>query len=222
MAETFRSLRTAVLFSAAEQTPRVVLVTSAGESEGKTVTALNLATAMADSGSRVLLVDADLRFPGCHHILGVENRRGLSTYLAGDADLDGMVVDLARPRLALLPAGPVPSNPAELLGSARMVNVIARLRERYDFVIIDSPPVLPVTDAVVLSRASDGVVLVVKGQDTPRDLVRRARDQLLQANARLIGAVVNNVDPSWKDFYFYKRDSSGHRRNVPAQERSAI
>ena len=221
VAESFRSLRTAVLFSASEHAPQVILVTSASASEGKTVTALNLATAVADSGSRVLLVDADLRLPGCHQILGVDNRRGLSTYLAGMADLEGVIVDLTKPRLAFLPAGPLPSNPAEMLGSARMYDAIRSLRGQYDFVILDSPPVLAATDAVVLGRVTDGVVLVVKGQDTPRDLVRRARDQLVQAHARLIGAVVNNVDRHWGDFYFYKKYGGGVRHSRSEEQPAA-
>ena len=221
VAETFRSLRTAVLFSASEHAPRVILVTSASDSEGKTVTALNLATAVADAGSRVLLVDADLRLPGCHQILGVDNHRGLSTHLADAAELETVIVELTKPRLAFLAAGPLPTNPAEILGSARMHEAIRSLRRRYDFVILDSPPVLAVTDAVVLSRVVDGVVLVVKGQDTPRDLVRRARDQLLQANARLIGAVVNNVDRHWGDFHFYKKYGGGFRHDRRPEEQSS-
>ena len=108
-------------------------------------------------------------------------------------------------RLFFIPAGPTPPNPAELVGSARMRDALEELRDEYDFVILDSPPVLPVTDAVVLGREVDGAVLVVKGHDTPRELLRRARDQLLQANVHLLGAVVNNVDLRWGDQYFYGR-----------------
>jgi len=204
IAETFRSLRTAVLFSSAES-PRLILCTSAEGNEGKTVTALNLAIAVADAGSRVLLVDADLRVPGCHRVLKVDAARGLSNYLIGEASLDSVIVDLDAPRLSFLPAGPVPPNPAELVGSARMREALAHLRERYDFVILDAPPILPVTDAVVLSRIADAVVLVVKGQHTPRDLVRRARDQLVQAGANLIGVVANGVNMEWGDRYTYQR-----------------
>ena len=109
-----------------------------------------------------------------------------------------------------MPAGPTPPNPAELVGSARMRDALDALREAYDFVILDSPPVLPVTDAVVLGREADGAVLVVKGHDTPRELLRRARDQLLQANVHILGAVVNNVDLRWGDTYFYSRYYGGY------------
>jgi capsular exopolysaccharide synthesis family protein len=205
VAEAFRSLRTAVLFSAAGAPPRVILVTSAGAGEGKTINSLNLATTLADAGSRVILLDVDLRRPGCHHVLGIDNECGLSSFLAGQAELDAVVHALDAPRLDFVPAGPTPPNPAELVGSARMREALERLQEEYDFVILDSPPVLPVTDASVLAREADGVVLVVKGHDTPRELVRRARDQLQQAGARLLGVVVNNVDLGWGDLYLYNR-----------------
>jgi capsular exopolysaccharide synthesis family protein len=204
-AEAFRALRTAVLFSTPAAPPKVIMVTSAGASEGKTVTSVNLASSLAEGGSRVLLVDVDLRRPRCHHVLGVTNERGLSSFLAGQAEFESVVHPVDGTSLFFVPAGATPPNPAELVGSARMRDAVEQLRDRYDFVILDSPPVLPVTDAVVLGREADGVVLVVKGYDTPRELVRRARDQLLHASVHLLGAVVNNVDLNWGDHYFYNR-----------------
>jgi len=216
VAEAFRSLRTAVLFSAPAAPPKLILVTSAGAGEGKTVSALNLAASLAEAGSRVLLVDVDLRKPSCHRALGIENDRGLSSYLAGQVERAAITRELATPRLFFIPAGPPPPNPAELVGSARMREALAAARAEYDFVIVDSPPVIPVTDAVVLARAADGVLLVVKGHDTPRELVRRARDQLAQTGARLLGAVVNNVDLGWSDMYFYNRYYGYYR--APAEQ----
>lgn len=205
-AEAFRSLRTAVLFSTPGAPPKVVMLTSAGASEGKTVSALNLAASLAESGARVLLLDADLRRPSCHHLLGLENTRGMSNFLAGQSDdIADVTLELDAPRIAFVPAGPPPPNPAELVGSLRMHEALTQVRGTYDFVVIDAPPVLPVTDAVVLARETDGVLLVVKGHDTPRELVRRARDQLVQVNVHLLGAVVNNVDMGWGDLYFYHR-----------------
>jgi len=221
VAEAFRSLRTALLFSAAADPPRVILVTSAADGEGKTVTALNLAATLADAGWRVLLVDADLRDPNGHEALKVENRCGLSTVLAGQADLDSTIRELAAPRLSFLPAGPTPARPAELVGSGRMQSVMQHLRNCYDFIVVDSPPVLAVTDAVVLARVVDGVVLVMKGHDSPREFIRRARSQLQHTGARLLGVVVNNVDHHWGDLDVYRR-YTGYRHQPPAaQQRGA-
>ena len=203
--EAFRAFRTALLFSTPAAPPKVILMTSAGASEGKTVTSLNLASTLAESGSRVILLDVDLRRPACHHVLGIANDEGLSNFLTGRVELPSVIRPLDGSRLFFVSAGPTPPNPAELVGSARMRGALENLRDEYDFVILDSPPVLPVTDAVVLGRDADGVVLVVKGYDTPRELVRRARDQLLHANIHLLGAVVNNVDMHWGDHYFYSR-----------------
>lgn len=205
VSEAFRSLRTSVLFSTPGAPPKVLLVTSAGMGEGKTVVSTNLAATLAESGSRVLLIDGDMRHPSCHPSLGVDNTRGLSSFLTGQLPLEEVTHELARPRLWFVPAGPTPPNPAELLGSVRMREAIASLRERFDFVVLDSPPVIPVTDGVVLSREVDGVVLVVKGHDTPCEMVRRARDSLQVAGAHLLGAVVNNVDFGWGDFFHYDR-----------------
>jgi capsular exopolysaccharide synthesis family protein len=214
VAEAFRTLRTAVLFSTPGHAPKLILVTSATASEGKTVNCLNLAAALAESGSRVLLIDVDLRHPSCHRGLGVENAVGLSNYLAGQKPLEDIVQRLDSPKLTFVPAGPTPPNPAELVGSKRMSDLIQLARRDFDFVLLDSPPVTPVSDALVLSRASDGVVLVVKGQDTPKDLVRRARDQLVMAGANLLGTVVNNVGPTWGEFRFYQRYYGYYHRPV--------
>jgi succinoglycan biosynthesis transport protein ExoP len=205
ISEAFRALRTAVLFSTPGAPPKVILLTSATSGEGKSVTSLNLAATLAESGSRVLLIDADLRRPTCHRSLGTGNARGLSSFLSGQATLAEVITPLDKPHLDFLPAGPTPPNPAELVGSSRMRDLLASLRDEYEFVIVDSPPVVPVTDGVVLSREADAVVLVVKGHDTPLELVRRARDHLGVANAHLIGAVINNVDLGWGDLYFYSR-----------------
>ncbi len=203
VAEAFRSLRTAVLFTARGAPPKVVVVTSAVAAEGKTVGSLNLATALAEAGSRVLLLEADLRHPRCHRTLGVDAARGLASVLAGQEELESVIHSLEAPRLSFIPAGAVPPNPAELVSSARMREIVASLRSRYDFVIIDTPPVLPVTDAVVLAREADAVVLVVRGHGTPSGLVREARDRLLMTGAPLLGVVVNDVDLNWGDLYLY-------------------
>src|SRR5213594_2683650 len=203
VAEAFRSLRTAVLFTARGAPPKVIVVTSAVAAEGKTVGSLNLATALAEAGSRVLLLEADLRHPRCHRTLGVNADRGLSNVLDGQEALESVIHALEAPPLFFCPAGSLPRNPADLVSSPRMRQALERLRSQYDFVIVDTPPVLPVTDAVVLAREADAVVLVVKGHGTPSALVREARDRLLMAGAALLGVVVNDVDLTWGDLYLY-------------------
>jgi capsular exopolysaccharide synthesis family protein len=208
IAETFRILRTALLYSNGGAPPQIIQVTSAASGEGKTVTALNLASALAEGGRRVLLIDVDLRHPGCHELLGVPLRPGLSSVLDGSAELGRVVREIKSPRLAFISAGPRPANPAELVGAQRLTAALAELRAHFDFIVLDSPPVLPVTDAVLLSRAADSVLLVLKGQGAAGELVRRARDQLVVAGARVAGIVVNNVNRSWGDYPLY--DSYPH------------
>src|SRR5262249_35007330 len=220
IAEAFRTLRTSVLFARPAAARKVILVPSATSNEGKTVNCLNLAAALAESGSRVLLMDVDLRHPSCHRAFAVENTTGLSNCLAGQTGLDAIVHELERPRLWFVPAGATPPNPAGVGGWRRRRGGRARARGGFDFVIRDPPPVTPVSDALVLARASDGVVLVVKGQDTPKDLVRRARDQLALTGAHLLGAVVNNVGTAWGDFRFYQR-YYGYYHRPQLQEESA-
>ena len=211
-AEAFRTIRTALLLSATDEPPRVTVVTSASPAEGKTVASVNLALALAQAGARVILVDADLRHPRAHAALGVSTDTGLSSVLLGRTVLPTAVQRIEEPPLALLASGPVPTNPSELLGSARMGMLLTHLRDAYDFVIIDTPPVLAVTDAVLLARDADGVILVVKGEHTPRALVRRARDRLAFAGARFLGVVVNNVDDQWSGTYYgYPRPYYGQR-----------
>ena len=205
VAEAFRHMRTALLFSDFSASAKLIVMTSAGAAEGKTVASMNLATALAEAGARVLLVDADLRHPRCHVCLGIPNDHGLASHLADPdgAGLEASVQVLQSPPIHVLPAGRPPTNPAELVTSARLRRTFEELRERYDYVIVDTPPVLPVTDAVVIAREADGVVLVVKGHETPRELVRRARDRLALAGARLLGVMVNNVGLGWDETYFY-------------------
>ncbi len=221
VAEAFRSMRTAVLFSSPGSPPRVILLTSAAASEGKTATSLNLATTLATAGSSVLLIDCDLRRPSCHRAFGVSNENGLSRYLAGQVEFADVVHTVEVPNLRFVPAGPTPPNPAELVGSERMRDTLERLRDEYDFVIIDSPPTLPVTDAVLLGREADGVILVVKGNDTPRELVRRARDQLTQAGVHMLGALINNVNRGWGEMYGYGRYYGAYYGPSPGSEHHA-
>lgn len=204
MAESYRALRTSLLLTSVGGPPRVILVTSALPQEGKTTTSINVAVVLAQKDTRVLLVDADLRRPSIHKTLGMVPRSGLSNVLTGSTTLEQAVVRSAiLPNLFLLPAGTPPPNPAELLASSNMKDVLAQLREQYDHIVIDTPPTLSVTDAVVMSSRADRVILVIRSGQTTKQALRRARDLLLQVNAKLCGVLMNAVDLNSPDYYYY-------------------
>lgn len=206
--EAFRALRTALLLSQAERPPQVILVTSALPREGKTTAAANLAVTLAQLGDRTLLIDADLRKPGVGRILDLTDGKyaGLSSYLAGVSSLDLVTVPHpAIPNLAAIPTGPLPPNPADLLSSHKLADAVAKLRSQYKFIVIDSPPVMAATDAVILSVQADGVLLVVRSGETPKEAFTRARDLLIGVKCRLLGVVLNAVDSSSPDYYYSYR-----------------
>jgi capsular exopolysaccharide synthesis family protein len=204
MAESYRALRTSLLLSSLGAPPKVILITSALPEEGKTTTSLNTAAVLAQKGVRVLLIDADLRRPSIHKTLGMGPHSGLSNVLTGSADLQQTIVrSPVLPNLFILPAGSPPPNPAELLASVQMKDVLTQLREQYDHVVIDTPPTLSVTDAVVLATRVDSVILVIRSGRTTKTALRRARDVLAQVNARVTGVVLNAVDLSSPDYYYY-------------------
>jgi polysaccharide biosynthesis transport protein len=197
MAESFRILRTSILLSTAPRPPQMLLVTSANPREGKTCTAVNLALGLAQRGGRVLVVDADLRNPGVSKPLGLAeyDMPGLSSYLTGAYDIESALQPVAEiPNLWVLPSGPVPPNPAELLSSPVMEGMVRDLRRRFDHIVLDSPSLLLVTDATLLSAWVDGVVLVVESGVASRGGVKWARRILDQAGARILGAVLNKLD----------------------------
>ena len=200
-AEAFRTLRTNLQFSGLERHPRLVLVTSAGDGEGKTTVVANLGAALAESGKRVLLVDGDLRRPALHAAFGLPEAPGLTNTLLAD-EFDPRSLPTSVPNLALLPVGTLPPNPAEFIASERLGRLLARLAERYDHVLVDSPPVGLVADAAVLAPSVDGVLLVVCAGRTRRELARRAKEQLENVNARILGVVLNKAKPdrSLKDY----------------------
>jgi polysaccharide biosynthesis transport protein len=204
MAESYRALRTSLLLSNLGSPPKVIMVTSALPQEGKTTTSINCAVVLAQKGVRVLLIDADLRRPSIHKTLGMGPRSGLSNVLTGSSTLEQTVTRTAvLPNLYILPAGTPPPNPAELLASTNMRDVLAQLREQYDHIVVDTPPSLSVTDAVVLSPRADAVVLVIRSGQTTKQALRRARDILAQVNAKVIGVLLNAVDLSSPDYYYY-------------------
>jgi exopolysaccharide transport family protein len=204
MAESYRALRTSLLLTSLGGPPKVILITSALPQEGKTTTSINTAIVLAQKGTRVLLIDADLRRPSIHKTLGMGPKTGLSNVLTGNATLQQAVVrSNILPTLFVLTAGTPPPNPAELLASANMKDILAELREQYDHIIVDTPPTLSVTDAVVMSTRADAVVLVIRSGQTTKQALRRARDLLMQVNARVSGVLLNAVDLTSPDYYYY-------------------
>ena len=208
MSEAFRALRTALLLSQADRPPQVILVTSALPREGKTTAAANLAVTLAQLGDRTLLIDADLRKPGVGRLLSLGNGKyaGLSSYLAGVSSLDLVTIQHpAIPNLSAIPTGPLPPNPADLLSSHKLTEAIAELRAKFKFIVIDSPPIMAATDAVILSVKADGVLLVVRSGETPKEAFTRTRDLLLSVKCHLLGVVLNAVDSSAPDYYYSYR-----------------
>lgn len=202
--ESYRAIRTAILLSRAAEAPKTLLVASGAKAEGKTVTAVNIAMAFAQMGGRVLLIDADMRRARCHEVLGVHNLVGLTEVLVGQKQASDVIRPIGNGGLSFMSAGSVPPNPTELLASRRMQEVLEELSAAYDSVLIDSPPVMPVSDSVVLSRLVDGVVIVV-GPRTPKQLVRHACSRLGQVGARILGVVLNQVNMKSPDYYHYHR-----------------
>jgi polysaccharide biosynthesis transport protein len=214
MAESYRALRTSLLLTSLGGPPKVILITSALPQEGKTTTSINTAIVLAQKGTRVLLIDADLRRPSIHKALGIGPKTGLSNVLTGNATLQQAVGrSNILPTLFVLTAGTPPPNPAELLASSNMKDILAELREQYDHIVVDTPPTLSVTDAVVMSTRADAVVLVIRSGQTTKQALRRSREILMQVNARVAGVLLNAVDLSSPDYYYYYeyQGKYGHR-----------
>ena len=206
ISEAYRNLRTSVLLSSgAGHPPKVLLVTSSQRGEGKTTTSVNIAVTLAQTGDRVVILDCDMRNPRVHRVLGLSNQDGMSTFLSGNSELSGLIQESEVPNLFAITAGPIPPNPAELLGSVRMKQALVLLAETFEHIVIDSPPVLAVTDARILAPVVDGVILVIKGGETPKEAVQRTKRLLQEVHGHLIGTLLNNVDVRSADYYYYSR-----------------
>jgi polysaccharide biosynthesis transport protein len=222
IAEAYRHLRTSLLLSSAGQPPKTILVTSSQPSEGKTTTAINTAFMLAQTGAEVLIIDCDLRRPRLHTQFEVGNSKGLTTWLSGEKNLDNLLqICTKTPNLKILTSGPVPPNPAELLGSEEMRRLLSLLGERFAHIIIDSPPAISFTDASILSTMVDGVMLVVHGGRSSRAVVRRAKQQLLDVGAHIFGVVLNNVKLETQDYYYSGYYSNYYSTDVDNQSTSA-
>ncbi|HWQ88596.1 MAG TPA: CpsD/CapB family tyrosine-protein kinase [Desulfitobacteriaceae bacterium] len=203
ISEAYRMLRTNVEFTGVDSETKKILITSPGPREGKSTTAANLAVSIAQTGKSVLLVDSDMRNPSQHKIFDLDNREGLSLSLVQDQDSLKYVRITEVPGLVVLTAGPVPPNPAELLGSQRMKHLIAEVSKKFDVVIFDTPPVIAVADAAILAQEADGVILVLAAGEVNRDYARKAKEQLDKVGAKILGSVLNKVDMKSNDYNYY-------------------
>lgn len=227
LTEAFRNLRTAILYSSPGSPPKSILFTSAQAGEGKSGLSINTAITLSQLGGIGLLIDADMRRPTCHTFLEIPLKPGLSDYLTGHADLISIIKRTALPHLYCIPAGTIPVNPAELVASGRMKETIDLLSQRFDYIIMDSPPVLAVADALILSTLVKGVILVTHGGRTPRDMVQRALKNLLEVNATVLGAVLNNVNtrgngyPYYYQYSYYQSASGSTHQPHPEEPEAA-
>jgi len=208
IAEAFRNIRSNILMSSADTPPKVQLVVSSEHSEGKSMVSYNLACIMASMGDRVLLIDGDLRKPKLHTVFNIQNRQGLSSLLSQQSDLNSVILGTKVPNLSLITSGPIPPNPGELLGSAKMKNVMNMLVEKFDRIIIDSPVYQGIADASLLAAISDGVIMVVRSGMTSIENVRRTSKNLNSINIKILGAVLN--DQAWKSTYYYHARNYSH------------
>jgi capsular exopolysaccharide synthesis family protein len=202
LAESFKTLRTSVLLSSAGSPPQTIMVTSMAPQDGKTTIACNLAASIAESGSRVVLIDGDLRRPMLHEIFGLDNTEGLSTFIAGTSDIK--VDELAaHNNLYVVTSGPKPPNPSELLISKRLKILLGAFKEKFDFIVLDTPPLISVSDALVISKIVDASLVVVRFAKTSYEMMNHGMKQLEGIDAKLIGAVINEVDERKSGHYYY-------------------
>jgi len=219
-AEAFRQVRTNLQFLDVDNPPRALVVTSAVPNEGKTTTALNLAFALGESGHRVMLVEADLRRPRLARYLGMVENVGMTNVLSGAAELDDVLQPTANPAVTVLAAGPHPPNPSELLGSSRLQALLVTLRSRYDYIVFDAPPLLPVTDGAVLTAHADGAILVARHGHTERDKLGRAAESLRSVDGRVLGTILNMVPAKSSGYdysYYYETDAAPKAQRATEQ-----
>lgn len=203
IAEQFRTIRTNIQFSSVDQELKTLMITSAGPGDGKSTTAANLAVVFAQQGKRVLLIDADLRKPTVHYTFNQTNTIGLTSVLSKRETLEKAVAETTQKNLFVLPSGPIPPNPAELLGSYAMKQLFTEVLESFDMVLFDTPPLLAVTDAQVLSNKCDGSILVVSSEKTEKDHIVKAKELLDSAQSKLLGVVLNNKKIENTNHYYY-------------------
>ena len=213
IAEAYRTLRTNIQFSKTDGELQTIMFTSAGPGEGKSTTIANTAVALAQSGKKVILMDCDLRKPVLHTIFAKKNR-GLTNILSEDAAIDDFIQNTQVANLRILTSGPIPPNPSELLGSSKMQKVIDYLKSQADYLIIDVPPVIAVTDACVLASKVDGITLVVNSGTIRPEMAQKAKELLIKANGHVLGIILNRVEIEDEDAYYYYYYGSDSTQNV--------
>lgn len=212
-AESYRTLRTNIQYSSFDKSLKTIVITSSEPNEGKTTTAGNLALSLAKDEKRVVLIDCDLRKPSIHRRFKISNGEGLSEVIIGEKSLENITREVFR-GLDVITSGNIPPNPSEMLGSKRMECILNKLRESYDYVILDTPPVLVVTDAQVLSAKVDGTILVVKAQKTKDDSIIKAKKLLDKVHAKFIGSILNDIDIKKNSHYYYYGNEDDGRKRV--------
>ncbi|MGE5627293.1 MAG: CpsD/CapB family tyrosine-protein kinase [Solirubrobacterales bacterium] len=217
ISEAYKTLRTNMQFSSYDKQVQTIVITSSGPGEGKSTVSSNLAVVFAQSGHKTILIDCDLRRSKLHRIFQISNNKGLSNFLAGQCNEDEIINSTPVDNLSVIPSGTRPPNPSELLASNKMQSFLEKLKEEYQYIILDTPPVIMVTDAQVLSRYSEGVVLVICADQVDRGAAIRSKELLLKVNARILGVVLNKVKSSGKGYYdrysdYYYNEGEGKKR----------
>jgi len=202
-AEAYRALRTSIQFASIDRDIKTLVVTSSNPGEGKSSVVINLGVVIAQTGKRVLLIDADLRNPSLYKNLEIDNQEGLSTLFLKNDTLDKYIKQYAVNNLFILPSGPPPPNPSEILASDRMKQFISEIKEKFDFIIFDTPPLLPVTDAAALSKFCDGTLLVVRSSKTIIEAAHRVKTILDNLKVNVLGVVISDVDQRKEHYYYY-------------------
>ncbi|ANX13967.1 capsular biosynthesis protein [Fictibacillus arsenicus] len=201
--ESYRTLRTNIQFASVDQDIKKIVITSPKPGEGKSTTVANLAIAFAQQGKKVLLIDADLRKPTVANTFSLPNTSGLTNVLSRQSKIEQVIQQTAVENLHILTSGPIPPNPSELLGSNSMKELVAKAENEFDIILFDSPPVLAVTDAQVLTNLSDGTILVVRSGSTDQDAAKKAKDLLQVGKSRLLGVVLNGKNQKQEQYYYY-------------------
>jgi succinoglycan biosynthesis transport protein ExoP len=218
VSESYQTVCTSILFSLPEQPPKTILITSSQPREGKTATALNVAKTLAQHGAPVLLIDADLRNGRCHRMLGLDGERGLTNVLTGERGVNELIKQTTIANLSLLPRGPTPPNPAVLLASEKVRQTLESLKADFSFIIIDSAPLLPINDSVLLSTKVDGVVLVIKDHEISRYIARRSCERLVHVKAKILGVILNGIDLQSPEYKYYKSSYASYHSGYSANQ----